>query len=197
MSTEKVLFVEIRSAEENQQTELIALIPRSPLAGLLQDHYGRTFEAWVRTLVAATESGAMPLRDKEGYPITGDGMHMYDVYVSIGDLWRYLQKADFPLEKSPAALWVRLRPEFAGPLPAWLMKHRPPKTPGKRGPKPDASKNQAYLHGYESIPQVAEELAERLGKRPTQVQLAEELAKRFRPTSASIWKRDYLTGNNW
>ncbi len=197
MSTEKVLFVEIRSAEESRQTELIALVPPPALNHLLTHHYGRTWGAWNSTTSAAMESGAMPLRDKDGYPITGDGMDMYDVYVSIGDLWRYLQKADFPLEKSPAALWVRLRPEFAGAMPDWLKRHKPANTRRRSGRIPDPKKDAAYLQGTEQIPEIVEMLRERLKKRPTKARVAAELKKRFPNTGKDVWLRNYLPNHHW
>lgn len=198
MSTEKVLFVEIqRGSDEARMTEIIALVPPPCLIDLLVHHYGRTWEGWNSTTSAAIESGAIPLRDSRGYPITGDGMDMYDAYVSIGDLWRYLQKAGFPLEKSPAALWARLRPEFAGAMPDWLKRYKPANTRRRSGRVPDARKNEAYLQGNEQVLEIVEILRERLMKRPTKDQVAAELKKKFPNTGKYVWLADYLPDHHW
>lgn len=149
-------------------------------------------QAWLKTIHAAIDKGGIAVLNDSFMPDPSAG----DAgYILLSKFWQWLRNGGGEWEKTPEALWIKLRPETEGGLPAWLAKHRP-KTGGKPGPKRNEAKEKAYDKGRAEIPEVTRYLYNKTGKTPTQDPIAKELQKRHPNTRVSVWKNTYLRGVN-
>lgn len=146
-------------------------------------------QAWLKTIHAAIDKGGVTVLSDSLMPDPSAG----DAgYIVLAKFWQWLRNGGGEWEKTPEALWIKLRPETEGGLPAWLVKHRP-RGGKKPGSPSDAAKNEAYLNGKEEAPAIIRQIHAKTGKVPTKKELAEELARKYRNTSAAVWRNTYLT----
>lgn len=146
-------------------------------------------QAWLKTIQAAISAGgATALNDSLMPDPTAE-----DGYIVLAKFWQWLRSGGYEMEKTPEALWAKLRPDTEQGLPAWLVTHKP-KTGGTPGPKPDAAKDEAYLSGWEALSDVINHLHSKQGKVPTLGSIAAELKRRYPKTSRHVWSNKYLTG---